>query len=80
LPELVTQSLEDYEALAVSLAQDRAALAALKDKLARNRNAELLFDTAKFTRGLEAAYTHMRERSLRGEAPQGFAVDEGGAP
>ncbi len=33
LPELVTQTQEDYEALAVSLATDPAALAAMKRKL-----------------------------------------------
>jgi predicted O-linked N-acetylglucosamine transferase (SPINDLY family) len=79
LPELVTESLAVYEEIAVSLAHDSAALAALRVKLARNRIAAPLFDTAKFTRGLEAAYTQMRARSRRGETPQSFAVGEGGA-
>ena len=33
-----------------------------------------LFDTERFTRHIEAAYTTMWERSQRGEPPQSFAV------
>src|SRR5205823_11863614 len=47
LPELVTTSLEEYEALALKLARDPQLLASIKDKLARNRNAYPLFDTAR---------------------------------
>ncbi len=67
LDELVTQSLGDYEALASRLARDRTALAAVRDKLARNRNSFPLFDTARTTRQIEAAYTMMWERYQRGE-------------
>jgi predicted O-linked N-acetylglucosamine transferase (SPINDLY family) len=75
LPELVTDSLSAYEAMAVSLARDAARLSAIKAKLARNRDSTALFDTARFTRNLEAAYIQMHARSLRGEAPQSFAVE-----
>src|SRR5262249_7693846 len=37
LDELITTSLEDYEALALKLARDQALLTSLRDKLARNR-------------------------------------------
>ncbi|MES2473275.1 MAG: tetratricopeptide repeat protein, partial [Pseudomonadota bacterium] len=57
LPELVASDLESYETLALKLATDRGALAAVKEKLARNRRTTALFDTARFTRNLEAAYT-----------------------
>src|SRR6185503_20315626 len=50
LPELVTQSLEEYEALALRLARDKAALAEIKRKLSANRSAAPLFDTKRFTR------------------------------
>jgi predicted O-linked N-acetylglucosamine transferase (SPINDLY family) len=62
LPELVTQSLDAYEALALRLASDPDMLANLKARLAQNRNTHPLFDTARFTRHLEAAYVHMWER------------------
>jgi len=74
LPELVAHSLSEYEALALKLARDPAALAALRAKLAGNRGSAPLFDTARFTRCLEAAYVAIWERSLRGEKPKGFTV------
>jgi predicted O-linked N-acetylglucosamine transferase (SPINDLY family) len=75
LPELVTKSLADYEALALRHAREPSALAALKAKLAKNRDTHPLFDTARFTRHLEAAYTAMWQRVQRGEAPASFAVE-----
>jgi predicted O-linked N-acetylglucosamine transferase (SPINDLY family) len=75
LDELVTTSLEGYEALALKLAQDRAVLASLRDKLARNREIYPLFNTARFARHVEAAYMTMWERQQKGATPQGFAVD-----
>ncbi len=75
LSELVTDSLRDYEDLAVGLACDPARRIALRKTLARNRTAAPLFDTARFTRNLEAAFTAMHARSIRGEPPQSFAVE-----
>jgi predicted O-linked N-acetylglucosamine transferase (SPINDLY family) len=74
LPELVTGSLADYEALALELARDPALLASLRQKLARNREGYPLFDTDRFTRHIEAAYTTMWERYQRSEPPESFAV------
>lgn len=74
LPELITESLEDYEALALALATDPARLAALRAKLAANRDSCPLFDTERFTRHLEAAYLSMSERQRRGLDPQTFDV------
>ncbi|MGN6748733.1 MAG: tetratricopeptide repeat protein [Xanthobacteraceae bacterium] len=75
LPELITTSLQDYEALALRLARDPALLGGIKDKLLRNRDTYPLFDTPRFTRHLEAAYTTMWQRYQRGEPPHAFAVD-----
>jgi protein O-GlcNAc transferase len=74
LPELVTTSLEDYQSLALKLAADPPFLQAIKAKLARNREAYPLFDTAQFARHIEAAYVRMWERYQRREAPQAFDV------
>jgi predicted O-linked N-acetylglucosamine transferase (SPINDLY family) len=74
LPELVTASLPDYEALALRIAHEPALAAALKERLARNREVAALFDTRRFTRNIEAAYTAMWQRSQRGEPPQSFVV------
>ena len=74
MPELVTSSLAEYEALALRLARDPNRLAAIKAKLLRNRDTEPLFDTPRFTRGLEAAYMTMWERQQAGLPPESFAV------
>ena len=75
LDELVTSSLQDYEALALKLAADPAELRRVREKLARNRSTHPLFDTARFTRHIEAAYTAMWRRYQSGATPQTFAVD-----
>jgi predicted O-linked N-acetylglucosamine transferase (SPINDLY family) len=74
LPELVTTNLADYEALALKLAREPALLAEIKVKLARNRATSPLFNTERFTRHIEAAYTNMWETWQRGEAPKSFSV------
>jgi predicted O-linked N-acetylglucosamine transferase (SPINDLY family) len=74
LPELVTDNLADYEALALTLANDPARLGAVRDKLARNRLTTPLFDSRAFRRGLEQTYVTMRDIARRGEAPRGFTV------
>jgi predicted O-linked N-acetylglucosamine transferase (SPINDLY family) len=75
LPELVTHSLADYEALALRLATDDAMLRNLRETLARNRLSGPLFDTDRFRRGIEAAYLRMWDMWQRGESPQNFRVE-----
>ena len=74
LPELVTENLADYEKLALTLARDPVLLQHYRDRLKENRRKAPLFDTARTTRQIEAAYETMMARRSRGEAPQGFAV------
>ena len=62
LPELITTSQEKYEASAIELATSPAKLKAIKDKLERNRMTTALFDTPRFTKHIEDAYTQMYER------------------
>jgi predicted O-linked N-acetylglucosamine transferase (SPINDLY family) len=62
LSELITTTLESYEALAIELAKHPAKLAAIKDKLAKNKLTTPLFDTPRFTQDLERAYIQMYER------------------
>jgi protein O-GlcNAc transferase len=75
MPELVTNSLPEYEALALKIATDPALCARLKDKLARNRQSSPLFDTARFTRHIEAAYERMWQTCRQGRPPTAFAVE-----
>jgi protein O-GlcNAc transferase len=74
LPELATHNPEEYEALAFQLASRPDMLMAIKSKLARNRLSCPLFDTDRFRRHIEAAYTHMHERHQRQEPPASFDV------
>lgn len=75
LPELVTGSLEEYEALALKLARERDLLRGFRERLLRNRLQCPLFDTARFTRHVEAAYATMWQRAQRGQPPASFAVE-----
>ena len=75
LPELVTASVSEYEDLARQLARDPVRLAAIKATLARNRDTCPLFDTARFTRHLESAFTTIHDRLQRGLPPATFAVE-----
>ena len=77
LPELVTSSLEEYERLALQLATDPPLLAELRARLALNRSTALLFDMARFTREIEAAYRGMWECWCSGREPQAFALEQG---
>jgi len=74
LPELITHSLEEYEAFATALAQEPKRLRRIRGKLASNRLTYPLFDTARFTRHLEAAFEQMWRMHRRGESPCHFAV------
>jgi predicted O-linked N-acetylglucosamine transferase (SPINDLY family) len=59
VPELVTHSHAEYEAMALRLAQEPEFLSALKAKIATNKPNSSLFDTARFCFNLEAVYTAM---------------------
>ena len=70
LPELITNTQEEYEALAIELATNPQKLIEIKLKLANNRLTTPLFDTPVFTKNLEAAYLKIHERYLAGLPPE----------
>ena len=74
LPELVTQTADEYEALALRLATHAQELAALRQRLNQQGRASALFDTARLTRYLEQALLTMCQRQQQGLPPQGFDV------
>ncbi|MFM2042448.1 MAG: hypothetical protein RLY86_1024 [Pseudomonadota bacterium] len=80
VPDLVTRSLADYGALALSLARGPDRLAAIRRRLATMRETAPLFDTPRFTRHLETAYRLMWERHAAGLPPVGFHVPPLPAP
>jgi predicted O-linked N-acetylglucosamine transferase (SPINDLY family) len=74
LPELVTHTLDDYEALAFKLATDPTLLAAVRQKLNHNRLTLPLFKTDRLRSHIERAYERMWEIFQSGEAPQPIVV------
>jgi len=74
VPELVTRDLDEYEATALRLARDRNLLEGLRARLEKNRRVKPLFDTDRFRRHIESAFTTMREMRERGEEPRAFSV------
>jgi predicted O-linked N-acetylglucosamine transferase (SPINDLY family) len=69
LPELVTSTPQDYEALALTLASNPKQLADIKQKLKNNRLDYPLFNTSLFTRNLELAYVQIVKRYQSGQQP-----------
>ncbi len=76
LPELITGTQEEYEALAIELATDADKLKAIKQKLRQNRLSQPLFDTKRFTRNIENAYTQMVQLYQADLAPDHIYVKE----
>jgi len=74
LPELVTATLDEYEALALRLARDPELLGALRARLAHNRLTAPLFDSVRYCGHLEHAYQEMYSRWLRRDPAHSFAV------
>lgn len=75
-PELVADNPAAYEATAIRLARDPAALDALRRRIAANRATSPLFDTPRHTRAIERAYVEMARRQRAGEAPTPYAVPD----
>ncbi len=74
LPELITDTPEAYEDIAVELALDPGKLAAIRQKLAAGLATCPLFDTERSTRHIEAAYIAMHDRFCAGLAPDHITV------
>lgn len=69
LPELAVDNADDYETLAVRLAEDRDALAAVRGHLQHNRLQLPLFDNPRFTLELQALLERMVARWQQGLPP-----------
>jgi len=74
IPELITTSENEYEALALDLATNFKKLSLIKKKLVGKRTSAPLFDTEVYTKNLEKAYTKAYDRYLDGLSPMEFKV------
>jgi predicted O-linked N-acetylglucosamine transferase (SPINDLY family) len=75
LPELVTNTAEEYQSLAVELATNPDKLILLKNKLKRNLSTAPLYNTKQFAKSIETAYTQMHERFHQGSEPDHIYVE-----
>jgi protein O-GlcNAc transferase len=75
MPELITESLEEYEQAALALANDPQRLIALRQKLERKRSASVLFDLPKWTGNIETAYARMWQIWCSRQKPVAFSIE-----
>jgi protein O-GlcNAc transferase len=76
LPQLVADSHQRYEDVAVSLAEDMDVLLGIRGKLEDARLTCPLFDTQRWVRNLEAGYKLMWARYEMGQAPGDIDVPD----
>lgn len=76
LPELIVESLDAYQNLAIELGMNSKMHALIKEKLRRNILTTPLFDSPKFTQHIESAYLHMIMRLDSGLEPDTFYVSK----
>jgi protein O-GlcNAc transferase len=76
LPELIIQTQEQFESIAIELATRPELMAAIKDKLVENRLTKPLFNTKLYTRHIESAYAGMYQRHQNGLLPDHIYVAE----
>jgi uncharacterized protein (TIGR03032 family) len=75
LPDLITNSLQEYEQLAIDLATYPGKLQQIKHKLNQNRTTYPLFDTPLYVRNLEQAYRHMWDIYASGKSAQAITIN-----
>ncbi|MFZ4379315.1 MAG: tetratricopeptide repeat protein [Polynucleobacter sp.] len=74
LPELITQTQEEYESLAIELATNSEKLFSIKNQLKSNLLIKPLFDAQLFTRHIEAAYAEAYQRYQDDLSPDNIYV------
>ena len=74
LPELITQTQEEYESLAIELATHSEKLLSIKNQLKSNLLIKPLFDAQLFTRHIEAAYAEAYQRYQDDLSPDNIYV------
>jgi predicted O-linked N-acetylglucosamine transferase (SPINDLY family) len=74
LKDMICASTREYEDRAVYFANNPAALAKVRERLARNLRTEPLFNPPRFVKNLEKAYLAMWQRHASGEPPVSLDV------
>ena len=76
LPELITTTDEEYESLALDLAQNREKLNRIRNTLLRNLKTHPLFDTERYTRNLELGFEIAYDFHWQGKGPEHIIVTD----
>lgn len=76
LPELITDSPQSYEALALELANNPQRLRELRNQLAEGRQSSGLFDGGRFAKCLEQAYEQMWSQFCEGSGPAPISIEQ----
>ena len=74
LQELVTDSFENYENKAISLAKNSSGLNEIRKGLLQTLGTAPVFNTDLYIKNLESAYNAVYERSLKGQPPTSLTV------
>jgi predicted O-linked N-acetylglucosamine transferase (SPINDLY family) len=74
LSELIAETEEQYETLALEFASNPKKLAQIKEKLAANCLSAPLFNTEQYTRYLENGYQQAYQRYFDGKHPDTITV------
>jgi predicted O-linked N-acetylglucosamine transferase (SPINDLY family) len=74
LPDLVTETEKEYEALILELATNPKKLTKIKEKLITNCFTQPLFKTKLYTKHLENGYLQAYENNFKGNMPQTIIV------
>jgi predicted O-linked N-acetylglucosamine transferase (SPINDLY family) len=69
VPELIAAKRDDYERMAIELAENPERLSSIREKLSANRLNMPAFDTRRLARDIETAFRKMAERARAGLAP-----------
>ena len=74
--ELIVYSYDQYFQKALFLAKHPEELSGIRKKIAANKKTSPLFDTARYTRNLEAVYMKMIEAALLGNEPDHIILED----
>ena len=74
LNELVSETLKDYEKLAINLSNDEKFLIDIKEKIKLQISKSNLFKPKTFTRNLERAFKQIYENYLEGQPPKNIEL------
>jgi predicted O-linked N-acetylglucosamine transferase (SPINDLY family) len=75
LPELITESLKDYESMAIELALNPDKYSLIRAKVGESRFNSTLFDTVGFTKDIESSYRVAYDRYCLGFLPKSTYIN-----